>query len=152
MRFLIDTNVLARLSHVGHAHQGFARNAIQTLRDDGHELRTVPQVLYEYWSVVTRPVEQNGLGFDAGPAYLQLQELQTLFPTLRDERGVLRSWQELVHREQVRGRQSHDARLVAAMMRHGLTHLLTFNGSDFRRYSGIEIVDPHDVSPSRTAS
>jgi hypothetical protein len=37
---------------------------------------------------------------------------------------------------------AHDARLVAAMIVHGVTHLLTFNGADFARYSGIRITDP----------
>ncbi len=29
----------------------------------------------------------------------------------------------------------HDARLTAAMLVHGLTHILTFNISDFARYT-----------------
>ncbi|MEI6442036.1 MAG: hypothetical protein WCO29_02610 [Nostocales cyanobacterium ELA583] len=29
----------------------------------------------------------------------------------------------------------HDARLVAVILAHGLTHILTFNISDFKRYS-----------------
>jgi hypothetical protein len=43
------------------------------------------------------------------------------------------------------GKNGHDARLVAAMMVHGLTHLLTFNVQDFRRYPGITAVTPADV-------
>lgn len=148
MRILVDPNVLARLAHAGHAHQTVARDAIRTLRDSGHELRTVPQVIYEYWTVVTRPTEQNGLGFDPNQAFAQVQEIQALFPTFRDERGILRSWQELVHAQQVRGRQSHDARLVAAMERHELTHVLTFNVADFRRYTRVFVLNPHDVLPT----
>jgi hypothetical protein len=43
---------------------------------------------------------------------------------------------------QVTGKSGHDARLVAAMVVHGLTHLLTFNTSHFARYSGITVLDP----------
>jgi hypothetical protein len=42
----------------------------------------------------------------------------------------------------VSGAQVHDARLVAAMHVHGLTHLLTLNVPDFTRYPGITIVHP----------
>ncbi len=42
----------------------------------------------------------------------------------------------------VRGVQVHDARLAAAMRVHGIPYILTFNGSDFERYSGIGIADP----------
>jgi hypothetical protein len=41
--------------------------------------------------------------------------------------------------------QVHDARLVAVMRVHGLTHVLTFNPTDFTRYPGITVVRPQDV-------
>jgi predicted nucleic acid-binding protein len=47
---------------------------------------------------------------------------------------------------QVSGKQAHDARIVAAMNVHKLTHLLTFNTADFKRYDGITVVNPSSVS------
>ncbi len=38
--------------------------------------------------------------------------------------------------------QVHDARLVAVMNVFGLTHLLTFNVTDFKRYPAIEATHP----------
>jgi hypothetical protein len=29
---------------------------------------------------------------------------------------------------------------------YGVSHLLTFNGPDFARYPGIQVVDPKDVA------
>ncbi len=41
------------------------------------------------------------------------------------------------------GKQVHDANIVATMLAHGETRLLTFNGADFRRFSSvIEVVAP----------
>ena len=47
----------------------------------------------------------------------------------------------------VSGVQVHDARLVALMIVHGVTHVLTFNTRDFARYAGegIVAVDPTNV-------
>ena len=49
----------------------------------------------------------------------------------------------------VTGKQVHDARLVAARNVHGVSHLLTFDGSHFGRLSsygpGVVIVDPASV-------
>jgi predicted nucleic acid-binding protein len=44
----------------------------------------------------------------------------------------------------VSGVQVYDARLAAAMIVHNVTHILTFNTSDFARYApeGIVAVDP----------
>jgi hypothetical protein len=40
----------------------------------------------------------------------------------------------------------HDAQLVAAMAAHGLSHILTLNIADFRRYRNeITPVHPADV-------
>jgi predicted nucleic acid-binding protein len=47
----------------------------------------------------------------------------------------------------VRGKNAHDARLVAAMLVHGLTHVLTFNGKDFARFGEIAVIPP-DGLPS----
>jgi hypothetical protein len=43
------------------------------------------------------------------------------------------------------GVQVHDARLVALMMAHGLSHLLTLNPADFQRYPGITALSPSAV-------
>ncbi len=45
------------------------------------------------------------------------------------------------------GKQVHDARLVAAMITHHITHLLTFNIDDFKRFSAIVVVHPRSVTP-----
>ncbi len=145
MRILVDTNVLVRLAHLDHPHHAIAREVLRRLRDRDHELRTVPQVLYEYWAVATRAAEHNGLGFPVEEAHRQVRQWQELIPALRDERGIFGVWQELVLAHSVLGKQTHDARLVAAAIRHGLTHVLTFNAADFHRYQKIQVLDPQTV-------
>jgi predicted nucleic acid-binding protein len=76
----------------------------------------------------------------------RLDRFTSLFVPLRDERGILEQWERLVTLHAVQGKSTHDARLVAAMQRHGLTHLLTFNLTDFRRYSGVDLLDPQDFA------
>jgi predicted nucleic acid-binding protein len=50
---------------------------------------------------------------------------------------------ELCRAVAVAGRQVHDANIVATMLAHGETRLLTMNRSDFRRFDArIEIVEP----------
>ena len=41
------------------------------------------------------------------------------------------------------GKQVHDANIVATMLTHGETRLLTFNGADFHRFGSlIDLVVP----------
>ena len=145
MKVLIDTNVLARHSQPDHELHPAAVRAIQQLYSNGNLLCIVPHVLYEYWAVATRPVGERGLGLTVDEARLQVDGFRRFFLLLRDERRIYELWQQLVQTHRVHGKPSHDARLAAAMQRHGLTHLLTFNASDFSRYAEIEAIKPQSV-------
>lgn len=145
MKLLMDTNILLRLQDAGHALHDRAQAAVDRLDSDGHEGVIVPQVLYEYWVVATRPAAVNGLGMDLASVEASLSKWLSVFRLLRDERGIFGFWRELVTNHQVQGKNAHDARLVAAMQRHGLVNLLTFNGPDFVRFAGINVYSPSDV-------
>ncbi len=145
MIVLLDTNVLGRLTQRDHAMHPVAVAAIEQLIENGHELRVVPQVFYEFWAIATRRILENGFGFTVEQTAREIQRFKVVFPPLRDERGILELWEKLVGQYEVRGKNSHDARLVAAMQKHGMSRLLTFNGADFRRYSEIEVLDPETI-------
>ena len=119
--------------------------AVSMLFDRGDELHVIGQNLIEFWAVATRAINENGLGLAITEAALELDKLKTTFTVLPDLADVLPLWEELVVQHQVRGKQSHDARLVAAMKVYNLIHLLTFNTTDFKRYLGITVVDPASV-------
>ena len=52
---------------------------------------------------------------------------------------------QLVVAHHVMGIQVHDARLVALMKVHGITHVLTLNPIDFARYAEITAITPHEI-------
>ena len=70
MKVLLDTNVLLRLAVVSHPTHTDAVSAVHKIRHRGDDPVIVPQVLYEYWVVATKPTAQNGLGL--GPVTMQL--------------------------------------------------------------------------------
>jgi hypothetical protein len=55
-------------------------------------------------------------------------------------------WLNLVEKHAVVGKNAHDARIVAAMLRHNVVHLLTFNSKDFQRYSEIVASIPDEAA------
>ena len=145
MRILLDTNILLRIVEAGHSHHRPCLDAIQALRQRNHELVLTPQILYEFWSVATRPRENNGLGLSPDEAHSEVIAIQRLFRLLRDERGVFPIWEQLVVSLGIKGKQTHDARIAAAMKRHSVNTLLTYNVSDFIRYAFVTILTPIDV-------
>jgi predicted nucleic acid-binding protein len=125
-------------------HDDVSRS-LSILRSRRDELLVIAQNLIEFWAVATRPIGDNGLGMAVAQAALELTKLKTLFGILPDTADILLEWEQLVVKHQVLGKQAHDARLVAAMLVHDVTHLLTFNTNDFKRYNAITVVDPASV-------
>jgi predicted nucleic acid-binding protein len=145
MNYLVDTNILTRLAEPGHVLHRQALDAVKRLVSEGHKLHAVPQNFYEFWVVCTRPTSVNGLGKTAAEASFDIASLKALFHWLDETADIYGVWEQLVASTPVLGKSAHDARFVAAMMVHGLSHLLTFNVQDFRPYFGITAVSPMDV-------
>ena len=146
MTYLVDTNVLLRIIQVNHSMHADAIRAAATLGDQGHELLVIGQNLIEFWAVATRPESSNGLALSIADTAAHVTIFQQTFTLLPDTPEIFLEWQRLVKAYAVSGRQAHDARLVAAMLAHGVTHLLTFNDADFKRYAEITVVNPQDIS------
>ncbi len=142
MGVLIDTNILLRGAQVASGqHQLVLDSLIELVRADvTHCL--VPQVIYEFWVAATRPIDVNGLDIAVPQAELMMKELLRDFVLLRDERGIFGNWQSLVVDYAIQGKRAHDARLVAAMQKHGISNVLALNVADFARFPGINVFTP----------
>ena len=142
---LVDTNVWVRTLRPSDPQHLVAVDAITSLRIAGHQLAVVPQVFYELWSVSTRPIANNGLGFTAEQTLEDQRRILESTELYDDDGGVFDAWKDLGAAYNVVGKQAHDARLVAAMVRHSVAHLLTFNGQDFARFREIAVLAPADA-------
>jgi predicted nucleic acid-binding protein len=148
MSTLLDTNILARLAQPTHSMHTATANAVAELGRQGEVLFLVPQNFYEFWVVATRPTKQNGLGFTPAQAQSEIANLKAIFTLLDDTPAVFPQWEQLVAQHQISGKNGHDARLVAAMIVHGINRILTFNVSDFQRYQNIMVLDPRQIVAS----
>lgn len=147
MIYLADTNILLRFSRPEDPRYQIVQNAVHKLEAEGHQLQTTSQNFAEFWNVSTRPTDQNGFGHTLVETEHVLQRLEKLFTLLSDSPDVYPEWRRLIVAYGVSGKQVYDARLVASMISHDITHILTFNIQDFTRYAneGIVAVDPAAV-------
>ena len=144
MSYLVDTNVLLRLINSHNSQYAQAQNAINKLLQQDVELNIVPQNLFEFWVVATHPVNVNGLGLSVEEATQEMALLKQLFAIKASNPSILTVWEDLVIKYQVKGKQGHDARLIAAMITHEISHILTFNVED-TRFSEIVAVSPQRI-------
>jgi predicted nucleic acid-binding protein len=145
MRIQVDTNLLLRVRDADDPRHAVCVEALDRLLDGTHELFLCAQVLIEYWVVATRPRNVNGLGLSAAEADLDFQEFCRTFVVLPEPPDMAVRWHDLVSRCAVHGRNAHDTRLIALMLAHGVTTVLTLNSADFARYTEITCLAPEDV-------
>ena len=145
MRLLADTNILLRWIETDSTEHESCVNALDHLFVRKAHVCICAQVLVEFWVVATRPRAVNGLGLTAGEATVRLHEIEETFLLLPEPPDIARRWADVVTANGILGKQAHDARLVALMLSHGITQLLTLNPSDFARYPEITPLTPAEV-------
>lgn len=147
--YLIDTNILLRLVQSDSPEHAMVRQCVDLLWEQGAELLFTSQNLAEFWNVCTRPIEKNGFGFSIEQTYECASPIQSRLSFAPDSAATHQEWLKIVYEERVSGVQVHDARLVAAMHVHRISHLLTLNVADFRRYGKIVVMHPQSITTVR---
>jgi predicted nucleic acid-binding protein len=147
MNVLTDTGVLLRLPERTDPHHATVRHAIRVLRGRGDTFVAAPQNVAEFWNVCTRPAAaRGGFGLSVEDADRRVRLIERFVRILPDTADAYSVWRRLIVDRAVRGVQVHDARLVAWMLTHGVTHILTLNGTDFARYPGMAVLAPADFA------
>jgi predicted nucleic acid-binding protein len=146
--YLTDTNIIVRVSQREDPNYGIIRTALASLRAAGALLCFTSQNLAEFWNVCTRPATQNGYGLSIAETDRRAELIESSFTPLPDTEKIHTAWRRLVVVHSVIGVKVHDARLVAAMHVHGVSHILTLDEQDFIRYPGITVVHPRQLATS----
>ena len=143
MDILADTGILLRFMEPNDPLCLLVQDAVKVLRGRGDRIVFALQNAAEFWNVSTRPVTaRGGMGLSIAETDRRLTVIETTFPTLHDLKLTFGIWRKLIVAHSVKGKQVHDARLVALMKTNGIAHILTLNGGDFTRYPGIVAIDP----------
>lgn len=144
--YLLDTNVLLRSCDPNSPWQALADASVTQLLGRSDQLYITSQNIIEFWVVATRPAQVNGLGWSVEQTRIEIEQILNQFPQLEETPQIFPHWFNLVTSYQIQGKRVHDARLVAVMLAHSVTHLLTFNPDDFRNINEIVVVHPQAIA------
>jgi predicted nucleic acid-binding protein len=132
----VDTNVLVYATVMTAPLHSRANSSLQNALQVGSRLWISRQVLREYVMVITRP--QTFMQPLSGVAAAnQAGTLMSRFQIAEDTSAVTTQWLTLLSQIPMGGKQVYDANIVATMLAHGLTHILTHNVSDFARFGSL---------------
>jgi predicted nucleic acid-binding protein len=140
-RIFCDTNVFLNALDQKRSLNPQALHALNVMPNEGIELCVSGQVLRELLAVSTRPRSANGLGLGAKQATANARAILGRSTVLAETRAVADAMLKLVEKGRCAGKQVHDAGIVATMIAHGVTRLLTDNLEHLGRFREIEVVD-----------
>lgn len=129
----IDTNILVYSIVQEMSLHVLSRSTLENLLAGEVPLWISTQIVQESLAVLTRP---NQFAQDVTPtdAAAAIQELLPNFQLAEMTGAVTTRLLEIVSFYDVKGKQVHDANIVATMQVYGLANLLTANPTDFQRY------------------
>lgn len=132
--YLLDTNVVMRFCNPSDAQHKLAVDAVSHLLMQSNECLLVSQIIVEFWVVATSPIQVNGLGWSVERTRSTINQLLDRFPLLEESPQIFSNWLDLVTINKVMGKRTHDARIIAAMIAIGVTHLYDFQPKRFCGY------------------
>lgn len=137
----LDTNVLVYARFQGAPFHRAARGCLDAAVNGEERACLSWQVIREYLAVVTR-TQSWAIPLSMGNAMKDVTLFSSLFHVLQGGPEVMAKLKLLAGNIPFAGQQVHDANIVATMMAHNETRLLTFNDKDFFRYRDhIELMD-----------
>lgn len=144
-RAFVDTNVLLRLMMPQLAGHLQAEALMARMWQEGVELWISRQVIREYLVQVTNPVAFSP-SLTVQQVMDQIEAIQFLFIVADETQSVTDELLSLLQQYPTRGKQIHDANIVATMLAHEIRTLLTLNVADMKRFtSKITLISPPDL-------
>lgn len=136
MSCLLDTGILLRLVNRNDDLHGVVEQSLEILRGQHVELFIATQNVAEYWSVATRPADQNDLGYDSKSALDYLESvIEPICGRLGEHESTYSTFKNLGRKYLFGGKQVHDARLMATMLSWDIDSILTLNPQHFARFA-----------------
>src|SRR5262245_66048215 len=110
MLVLLDANILLYSADLASPFYPDSVRATTELRRRGDTPCIVPQSLYEFWVVATRPLANRGLGLTPAQALAELTSIKGFIPFLPDTPAIYPEWKRLVVQHLVLGKKRRTGR------------------------------------------
>ncbi len=136
----LDTNILLIATDESRPHHQLARQVIATHNRSGIHLGISGQIIREYLVVATRVPEDNGLGLGSDEALSNVEVFRQRLVFFDETEAVSNELRSLIGSCELTGKRIHDANVVATMLTHGLSKLITENQGDFSVFSEVETI------------
>jgi predicted nucleic acid-binding protein len=140
-RIFIDTNILINALVAESPRYFHARGMLSRLENSEQEGWISRQMLREFLAAMSRP-QMFSHRLSPKEVIVAAKELERQFHVAEESGLVTEQLYVLLDEIPCGGRQTYDANIVATMLAHGISRLLTYNRADFQRFAGfIDVIE-----------
>jgi predicted nucleic acid-binding protein len=144
VRIFLDTNVLLRMLHAKLPLHNECLARVESFIEADYELWISRQVIREYLVNVTHP-RTFDIPLTLDECMTQIDTIYSLFKLADEDEVVTHHLLNLLHTIPTRGKQIHDANIIATMLAYDIQSLLTLNIDDMKRFTNhIHVMSPLD--------
>lgn len=139
----IDANVLIYATFPDFENDKYKKSVamLDSLTTSGKTLYTTAQVLREFFAIST-----NSKIFKKPLTCMQaskkIKEFLDTFNLACESESAVNTLLKLLEKHPVLRQKIHDMNIVATMIDNNVSHLMTFNGSDFKNIKEISVIEP----------
>ena len=137
-KIFLDTNSLIYLKFSSLSFHHNTKSIFISLTERNNKFHISNQILREYIASCTR--EKLHKSYEE--VIFDCEEFKQTFEVFEDTKQVSVSLLEICAKYQVNGKQVHDANITATMISNSISHIITANVSDFKRYSDFIKIIP----------
>ena len=138
---VVDTNVLVYALDADAPQHAAARALLQTGRDPANTLYVTPQILGEFYAIVTNP-RRVAKPRPAAEAIAVITDLLAYVHVLPVPARAIDDWLDLLRRHPVTGGDVFDLQIAATMQANRVQRIYTFNTADFGVFSELAVLTP----------
>lgn len=140
---LIDTNVLLYAYDESSPYHSESWQLVERGRKSGTPLCLTPQVLSEFYSLITNPRRTTNF-YTSEEALTEVEKFyySRNIPFIYFTADAKDRFLILLRRYKVTRQNVFDLQLVATMLANNITRVYTFDRSDFLQFSEIEVLSP----------
>lgn len=137
---LLDTNVLVYAHDRLSPNYAASRQLLEVSQDDPGRFYLAPQVLFEFFAVLTHP-KRTRQPRAAAEVLDVMEQLSELFTVIQPPEDIHYQVSQLVREMGIASKNIYDVVLAATMLANGINRIYTYD-DDFTRIPGIIVLEP----------
>jgi toxin-antitoxin system PIN domain toxin len=145
--FLIDSNILIYALNKSSPYHEEAKQVIDAILKDAIKGYLTPQVLFELFAVITDS-KKFPAPLTPASAYplIETNYLNDKFPLIHPKETTWRKSFDLAKQYQISSQDIFDVTLVATMVDNDIFCIVTYDRTNFQKFSFLEVIHPSKIS------